>query len=167
MSKNNYRQDGFTLIELMIVVAIIGILAALALPAYQDYTIRAKISEVVLAAGACKTTIQEVADTGLSSAPTADGFGCGESGAGGTVQSQYVRDVHTTVDGEVTAIAHNIEATLVDGKYIKFIPYTDSGGSTAATSTTFVTGSAQPIRAWRCGTDMDFKYVPASCRSSL
>ena len=59
-------QKGFTLIELMIVVAIIGILAAVALPAYQDYTIRAKMSEVILAMSACRTSITEVYQSGGS-----------------------------------------------------------------------------------------------------
>ena len=65
-------QKGITLIELMIVIAIIGILAALALPAYQDYTIRAKMGEVVLAGSTCRTTIQEAADSGADGAITVE-----------------------------------------------------------------------------------------------
>src|SRR6266850_2453409 len=68
-------QKGFTLIELMIVVAIIGILAAVALPAYQDYTIRAKMSEVILAMSSCRTSITEVYQSGPTTPPVADGWG--------------------------------------------------------------------------------------------
>jgi type IV pilus assembly protein PilA len=158
-------QKGFTLIELMIVVAIIGILAAVALPAYQDYTARAKVSEVLLAASACKNNIQEAADSGLPSAPVANGFGCGEDGSTNPVTSKFVNKITTTTVGEISGFAQAID-TNVNTKYVKLIPYSDAGATTAMVSTDFVTGTNKPVRAWKCKTNMELKYVPATCREA-
>jgi type IV pilus assembly protein PilA len=161
-------QQGFTLIELMIVVAIIGILAAVALPAYQDYTKRAKMSEVVLAASACRTSITEVYQSGgtSASAPTADGWGC-ESGTGtsnASVQTKYVDAVHTTTDGMIKVTARGFNDAAIDAQFVTLTPL-----ATAGTAATYSANNGQSLYGWRCGSPTDgttiqAKFLPGSCR---
>lgn len=160
-------QQGFTLIELMIVVAIIGILAAVALPAYQDYTKRAKMSEVVLAASACRTSITEVYQSGsASNAPGANGWGC-EAGAGTSnpsVTSKYVAAVTTTVDGMITVTAQGFNDSNIDTNKVTLTPLASSG-----TPATFAGNVGQALFGWRCGSTADgttipAKFLPGSCR---
>lgn len=155
-------QQGFTLIELMIVVAIIGILAAVALPAYQQYTKKAKMSEVILAASGCRTAITEVYQSMSSGASMgADGWGCEASSS----PSKYVASIHTSADGVVSVEAQGFNDGDIDGKIVELTPYAD----TAMSDTMDVTNDAgKQVAAWKCAAKASdttlVKYLPGSCK---
>ena len=137
-------QKGFTLIELMIVVAIIGILAAVALPAYQDYTVRAKVTEVILAASGAKLAVAEAAQVAGAMPATTSLVVASQSTA-------YVSGVaysNTSASGGVITAT----ATAKESKI--------SGSTIILTGTLGSTGSVD----WVCAGSIAEKYRPSSCK---
>ena len=136
----NRMQKGFTLIELMIVVAIIGILAAVALPAYQDYTVRAKVSELILAGGAFRTAITEKFTT--DNDPTSAGSGLTLTPVGKIAGGSIAADGTIVITGNTmnTSIGQSVTITITP---------------TYNTNTGTITWSCQGTPA---------KYMPATCR---
>lgn len=152
-------QKGFTLIELMIVVAIIGILAAIALPAYQDYTNRAKASELMLAASTARTCVSEKAQVAKDPDDCDSGF----------VSTKYVSGLTVDSAGLITATG----TSDMNGLTIKLTPYKGSAAATAAdfvgTTGQNATAGGFTVSEWKCtgvatGT-AKASWLPGSCEA--
>ena len=152
------KESGFTLIELMIVVAIVGILASVAMPQFRDYAARAKITEALVQLTNCRNIIQEVYLSG-GSLPGIGNWGCEAENP-----SKFVERITTTDNGIVVlTVGGQIGDLRLSQKDITMAPLNASNN----VMTDIDMGT--PVRRWRCGavadgTDLNHNFLPSSCR---
>lgn len=154
-------EQGLTLIELMIVLAIIGILGALALPAYQDYTVRAKVAEMLLAASGCKSGITEAVATAAQADVSAQ-----LPQACSAASSKHVASVSADANGVITVVGNPPSLGGDTSASASSISLTPMHGSDQVLDGK--TDGGKAINAWRCGpaasNPLPAKYLPGSCK---
>ncbi len=151
------RQGGYTIIELMIVVMVIGVLASIVLPAIRSYTARAKMSEALLAFAPCRNAITEVYLSG-GDPPTPGNWGCEITSNAST----YVDSVSTSDPGPVIKVSlRGFSDLRIDTMDLTMMPLDNTGSPPS--------GAGSVVRSWRCGsaadgTQVPVQFLPASCR---